>query len=295
MKENVDIAVGYWPDGTKKYESPLLNGVPHGTVRSWYSNGQLEKEVDYKFGKPVKNWTHWTADGALLGHFDLTSPNKVSIDLNYDGSVDVIWIHNTDGSLSIYFIRDKIDGVFFEYFNIHGRKVSKLGYLKACEFDPTLPRYEGDPNAIPRSEVVLQQELDDWRMRQATLQAKGENTKRELLPPEYIEKMLASPTTFEAKSWLEEPTDEMRDLRKVDYNDASRLIVEEGYAAGCLQIFAINLKRFDHQVTADTLLVKIPAEGEKRKTALEWVLRTISGNSFLPDDVGQQWFEIFFD
>ncbi|MBF0503457.1 MAG: hypothetical protein HQM09_25305, partial [Candidatus Riflebacteria bacterium] len=52
----------YRENGKLWMESPYLNGKQHGIYKSWYENGQLEKEVKFEEGLQISQ-NKWSEDG----------------------------------------------------------------------------------------------------------------------------------------------------------------------------------------------------------------------------------------
>ena len=54
----------YYPNGVKKYEVDLVNGVAQGMATEWHINGQKMTETTLKDGVPVGTITGWYRMGA---------------------------------------------------------------------------------------------------------------------------------------------------------------------------------------------------------------------------------------
>ncbi len=55
-----------YPDGSKREESRLVEGQPHGLVKFWHQNGQLQTLGQMRAGKQYGLWQQWNADGQLI-------------------------------------------------------------------------------------------------------------------------------------------------------------------------------------------------------------------------------------
>jgi len=55
-------------DGSVWAEQTLLHGVPDGPTRSWYPNGQLKTETNYKLGWGDGVSREWYPDGRLKSY-----------------------------------------------------------------------------------------------------------------------------------------------------------------------------------------------------------------------------------
>ncbi|GFE13673.1 hypothetical protein Sgleb_17200 [Streptomyces glebosus] len=56
----------WFPDGSKKKEGALRQGVPVGDWRTWYRNGQLAKHVTYSDTGVEQRYRAWDKDGTLV-------------------------------------------------------------------------------------------------------------------------------------------------------------------------------------------------------------------------------------
>jgi len=58
--------------GAPCWEVTWARGEWHGPSRSWYSNGQLEKEGEHRHGRMAGPWTFWfqTGQTAARGHYE---------------------------------------------------------------------------------------------------------------------------------------------------------------------------------------------------------------------------------
>jgi hypothetical protein len=292
MSEQSNVLIGYYENGNKSFELQTLHGLPHGRLRRWHTNGSLEHEIIYNFGICIGPIRVWTKNGVFVGSFDIANSQYCNVSFRGSGALDFIIetsLTNFNGRM-ISLGSGKC--YFSESFHISGRSVTKQQYIKACEFDLTLSPYEGDPNALSTSEIMEQQELVRWRERQEMLKASRAMQPPKLLFPNLLEDILADPSTREALSWLQEITAQERTLGKLYYNDLSILLVEEGYAAGCLHIYVTDFNGDDSSISADMLLIEIPESGPDRQRALEWVVVMSMKNSFPPDDVGQNWLSV---
>lgn len=59
------VAVERWPSGAPVSEIPFLQGLQHGVMRSWYSDGSKWSETDYRNGCVVGMHREWHENGAL--------------------------------------------------------------------------------------------------------------------------------------------------------------------------------------------------------------------------------------
>ena len=59
--------VEYWPNGEKKTEGEVLNGMLHGKVVYWYEDGQKYNETEYRDNKPHGKETGWYKTGQKEG------------------------------------------------------------------------------------------------------------------------------------------------------------------------------------------------------------------------------------
>ena len=180
------------------------------------------------------------------------------------------------------------DGVFAaDTYWLKNREVSRKKYLEACAKDPSLPRYEDDD-----VKSTLKLPSTKYRLRKTPI-SEAERSKHD----EFIAKFRANPNQAEARQWLATgPAGAMRTLGEMD-SDGSRVVVEEGYAAGAQKIIAVDIQSDDEKSeTTDHLIVAIPAKGPKRKRAFEWVNELAQQSGFDPeDDWGQAELFIFFD
>ncbi len=68
---NHGLTTYYWPNNEKKYETQFVCGVRHGPRMSWYEDGSLWMQGEYRFGKDHGTWTVWYGDGTKEKEFTL--------------------------------------------------------------------------------------------------------------------------------------------------------------------------------------------------------------------------------
>jgi len=73
----------YFSDGTKRSETPYLNGEIHGVERHWYSDGSIRKETEFSYGKYHGQCLMYDVGGNVLHIINL----KNNIKNGYEKSV----------------------------------------------------------------------------------------------------------------------------------------------------------------------------------------------------------------
>ncbi len=158
-------------DGKKKLEAPYQNGLMHGVFRHWdekgnlvgcyrmkdgsgtrriyHSNGRLKEEQPYLEGKRHGRLVNMFDKGTTqyVCSWERGEPIGLAFGFHYNtGAISFVGNGDKDGELHgpavDYHHKSGIEDASYY---VHGKEVSAAAYRKACETDPTLPRYRKDP------------------------------------------------------------------------------------------------------------------------------------------------------
>ena len=158
----------YHENGRIAQETPMLNGVKHGTEYFWNDDGSLDFAEPFVNGKMHGTCRQWDWDGLLIGTYEIV--NGTGIDVwrhrEPDGTIGVSethplvdgWIHGLDQWWSndhevyeeTHYVRGKKHGIYRHWtdgrldddcpkFWVNDEEVSREDYLRAAGEDPTLP------------------------------------------------------------------------------------------------------------------------------------------------------------
>lgn len=225
--------------------------------RAYHENGQLRWEGTIKDGKPIGWNRHWHENDQLKSESYYVRGKDC-------GRSRMWW---EDGSLMSV------------NYHLGGFKVSKKKYLKACEKDPTLPRY--DDNEPEPEEPKF---IETYQKRETPI---SESERQQYT--EQINKYLREPNRGEARQWLK--GDENRWLGRMTHEDSLE-VIEEGYKAGAIKIIAVDIA---HDTT-ERLVVYVPPSGPERERVFKWHSVVAQKCGWAPnDDWGQNELFVFFD
>lgn len=76
----VGIHKSWWIDGKQKFEYPYNDkGMYHGTMKEWYSNGQLVKEFNYLNGKESGTQRMWQSNGNIRANYTVVNGERFGL------------------------------------------------------------------------------------------------------------------------------------------------------------------------------------------------------------------------
>ncbi len=285
---NTEVRRLFHPNGQLKYEGTLINGLPHGIIRTWHPNGVLAKEWSRKNGIADGFDKQWNDKGELLGTSEFKNGTGISRSW-YDNGIlqgEITFVNGQfTGRQRVWFE----DGEFVtEIFYIRGRKVSRKKYLEACKTDSTLPHYENEPKVESWESKMKRQQ----RVRKKPAATHIVETGKRLL-----DKFVSDATKCEAKKWLESaPKGITRTLGELPDLQESLALVDDAYSEGVSELFVVKVGSNEGFENTGTLLVQLPKSGRKRKNALAWCNEQNDFQGFDPeDDEGQEWMIVQLD
>jgi hypothetical protein len=175
LMDGKEIGVRWWnPAGVLEMEFRLKDERMHGLFRTWYDNGQLQHISHYIEGKEHGEAKQYDENGNQIGSYMMDHGTGVDL-----------WYHNHDGSLAEergyldgnrhgyerwwnddnetvsdegHFLNDIEHGIFrswnrhhklsrgYPRYFVHGKRVTKREYVRACRTDPTLPSFIAEDN-----------------------------------------------------------------------------------------------------------------------------------------------------
>ncbi|HLF00527.1 MAG TPA: hypothetical protein VI547_01030, partial [Anaerolineales bacterium] len=170
----------YKSDGVLVSEQPLKDGFYHGTVYRWGFSGTLILSRPYVAGKQHGKVWQWSDDGSLLGTYTMNHGTGIEIHWTQGGADSMLprlvrpmrdgklhgyewWIdENEILSGELHWVDGQWHGIDrcwnakgrlkrgFPKYYIHGQRVAKRQYTKACISDPTLPKFNPADNTPKR-------------------------------------------------------------------------------------------------------------------------------------------------
>ena len=172
---------GFHPSGDLQYEFAYKDGRLHGWQYRWDLPGELLSAEPWEEGLPHGTAHQWARDGRLLGSYTLEHGTGVDVwwQEAADGTAYLVearylrdglrhgfewWMNEDQESVSVErHCRDGVrHGIEREWdaggrlrrgyprFYIRGSRVEKREYLKASDYDPSLPSYHEDDNSPHR-------------------------------------------------------------------------------------------------------------------------------------------------
>lgn len=173
FKDRKKVGVRFFDeDGLMELEQGIKNGRVHGNQYEWFS-GKLIFFEKIKNGMAHGTAKQWSSEtGKLIGSFKMNRGNGIDLWWNdWPGHVHLTEVfflknniphgfewHLNESEKSVYMERHWYEGKWhgihrswksaqildkgFPKFFIMDKQVTKKEYLKACENDPTLPKYK---------------------------------------------------------------------------------------------------------------------------------------------------------
>lgn len=240
-------------------EQRLLNGELHGLQRTWYRNGQLADESEYRHGLRHGLARQWDTSGKLLGSFQMEKGTGVYRNWHDNGR-----LAGESGMVEGKFCGRKRawlrDGTLTsDEVLLFNREVTPEQYRRAAAKDSRLPKLTG-------------------RIRTFTdYSQKTENRSFRL----FIEWLLAKPNGSETKAWLSTADKVKRQLGRFKHSSVALEFIEKLYQAGAVKVTAPDIYRNKHgNEFADCLVVQLPKDRSQRK-----MIRSVCGQ-LKADDVG---------
>ena len=76
----IGIHKSWRKDGSQKFEYPFNDkGYYHGTIKEWYTNGQLVKEFNYVNGKESGTQKMWQSNGNIRANYTVVNGEKFGL------------------------------------------------------------------------------------------------------------------------------------------------------------------------------------------------------------------------
>lgn len=243
-KPRLKIEKSFHRNGTLREEISFRGRQLHGARRIWHHNGRLASEEFYEHGRLHGLCQQWNQCGKLLGSFRMKHGTGIQRE----------WFQNGQLQLEISTVAGQFTGrtrvwlrdgtLVNEQYGIENHNVTRAAYAAAASKRPDYPRY---PTSKGKIKFLDADEID----------------RREFQL--HIEWLLKQKDKHEAQTWLKAGA-QKRSLGFFKFTQAKQL-VEKLFAAGVLQIFAVNIyagksgKQF-----SDALLVKLPTGKPARQT-----------------------------
>ncbi len=76
----IDVHRGWWPDGSSKFEYHFdKEGRYDGTVKEWYTNGQLLRDFNYTSGKEAGRQQMFRSNGAIRANYEVINGERFGL------------------------------------------------------------------------------------------------------------------------------------------------------------------------------------------------------------------------
>lgn len=271
----------YYPDGKLEGEVTYVNGHVNGVTRHWHPNGVLEFEIPVRNDIVDGTAKFWNDKGELLGTYEIRNGNGIQKAWHQDGSlaaeltlVGGAWT----GRQRTYFPGGELIG---ETYWLNSKQVSKKKYLEACKKNPSLPRYDDEPQA----------KVD------VTTRPKGPTAQNESEQEDSLtEQLVAAPGSREVLEWLQEGP-ATRTLGELATREASIELVKEVYDLGASKVMAVKIDRYpDGQENTGKLVICLPKEKVARKKLFAWAAEKAEKQGYDPEpDAGQKHLFVMLD
>ena len=114
---------------------------------------------------------------------------------------------------------------------------------------------------------------------------------------EFVERFLGLPNTKEALGWLEGSTRKKPHTLGEDESTANAIqLVEEIYAAGAVQVLAVEIDSYDEGENTGKLVIELPANAQDREMVLGIAGKIAESQGFDPEpDNGQRYVFVMLD
>lgn len=272
----------YYPDGKLEGEITYVDGQVNGVTRHWHPNGVLESEIPVRNNVVEGIAKFWNDKGELLGTYEIRNGTGIQKMWFQNGQLvgETQWINGQwTGRQTAYFEDGTLAG---ETYYIRNQKISKKKYYEACKKDPSLPRYEDEPEG----NVSGRTKPKDWSS--VCHESAEENS--------LAEKLLAEPGSREVLEWLREHSS-TRTLGELPTREASIEYAKEIYSLGANKVTAVKIDRYpDGEENTGRLVVTLPSDLEARARIFEWHDEQADALGFDPEtDVGQMHLLLMLD
>jgi len=137
-----------WVSGKLVFFQKIRNGLAYGTAKQWSSEtGMLISSFKMNNGNGIDLWwSDWPGQVHLADAFFYKNgkPHGVEWHLDYNESINIEkqWFNGKWHGIYRSWKNSRTLDKGFPRFYIKNRPVTKAKYLKACENDPTLPKYK---------------------------------------------------------------------------------------------------------------------------------------------------------
>ena len=230
-------------NGSLREETSYAGNRRHGPRRAWHPNGLPAVEEFYEHGQLHGLCRQWNPQGRLLGSYRMEHGTGIMREWFPDGRLQSemsLVAGKFTGRIRVW-LRDGT--LVNEQFVIENRNVTPAAYAAAAKKQADWPRYRAGSakKKFPTAEEIDRREFEL-----------------------NIEWLLAQKNKREARAWLKAGTQKCS-LGLFQFTQAQSL-VEKIYAAGALQVFAVNIySGKDGKQFSDALLVKLPPEKSARQ------------------------------
>jgi hypothetical protein len=228
----------YYPDGQVKEETQYRGGTKHGAQRMWHPNGALARERWYVNGKETGRLRTWFDSGQIQLERDMFNDMQAGRATAYD----------PDGK------------VILRCYMVDGHMLTRSAYDKACSHRPDLPEYTDDeppPDAATlrgsRHAFVIRASASDF-----------ENADPDVMA------LLDGKVAAEALAWLEENRKgRIRFLGHLK-TEESIAFVKKLYQLGATRVLAADIVNYTGGQSSNQLLAYPPKPKAARKALFEF-------------------------
>lgn len=247
----MNIEKEFYPDGNIQSERSYENGIPHGFHREWHDNGQLASEIYFVNGVPDGVGSIWDQEGNLIIQYEIVDGTGIQKHCSESQGIwsETSWVNGElTGRQRTYWIKDNT--VAGDTFWINSQVVSKKKYMKACETNPNLPKYDSEELSgnCPSGSNSVEVESDKT-----------------------IRDILNKKCHREAHEWLYEPEVPERSLGETKGWKESIELVQSLYDLGAKKVWVIDIDgKTDEEQNSGRLIVELPTKSGRRTLLLRY-------------------------
>lgn len=283
----------YHPNGTLRFESDFVDGLPDGVQRHWHPNGVLAKQYNFVNGLFDGDQSEWNENGELLGTFHMEQGTGLFFSWHENGQVNIEF-YQINGGYSgrqvFYWPDGKIVAV---HYYINNSKVTKKKYGEACKTNLQLPQYDEDLRAGKlKFKTSIQKKL--WPTKPGVTDSTAEIKRSEELCLDLLNKN----ETREALQWLTETPAESRTLGENWSEEESTEFVKKLYGFGAIRVSVIDIDRDEKEraENAGKLVIELPSDCSQRKPIFKRIARIATKLGFDAEkDHGQKYLFVMLD
>lgn len=173
--------------------------------------------------------------------------------------------------------------------------MSKKQYLKLCDKNPEMPRFD-DVKAhsfITAADLKLERQVQKNKAQARLKEDKSESRKKH---EEFCQQRLAEGNPREVVEWLSGEPKGQNTLGELTTNQESLKLARKLYSIGAVKVFAIEIGKNEQGENSGKLVIVLPSDPEARKRIFRWSNKLAREQGFDPDvDIGQEHLFVMLD